>query len=337
MELDTYFNNKVEIPHVHVEDYSFSWRKLWAFTGPGFLMSIAYLDPGNIESDMQTGVIADYRLLWVLLYSTVLGLLMQILSARMGVVTGKHLAELCYSRYPKMPRLLLWIMTEIAIIGSDMQEVIGTALALYMLTNRWLPLWAGVLLTILDTVTFLFLDKYGLRKLESFFAFLITVMAVTFGYEFFRAKPNVGKIGLGMAIPYCKNCDKNALLQAVGIVGAIIMPHNLYLHSALVKSRNVDNRKRLEAKDANRYILIESSVALFVSFLINLAVTTVFAHGLSGKTNADIWKLCSNHSDKFVNMDILDNNDETFEADLYQAGLFLGCQFGAIPFYIWAI
>lgn len=150
-------------------------------------MSIAYLDPGNIESDMQTGVIADYRLLWVLLYSTVLGLLMQILSARMGVVTGKHLAELCYSRYPKMPRLLLWIMTEIAIIGSDMQEVIGTALALYMLTNRWLPLWAGVLLTILDTVTFLFLDKYGLRKLESFFAFLITVMAGK-NFTFFSIK-----------------------------------------------------------------------------------------------------------------------------------------------------
>ena len=140
-------------------------------------MSIAYLDPGNIESDMQTGVIANYRLLWVLLYSTILGLLMQILSARMGVVTGKHLAELCYSRYHKMPRLLLWIMTEIAIIGSDMQEVIGTALALYMLTNRWLPLWAGVLLTILDTVTFLFLDKYSLRKLETFFAFLIAIMA----------------------------------------------------------------------------------------------------------------------------------------------------------------
>ncbi|XP_027197899.2 protein Malvolio-like isoform X1 [Dermatophagoides pteronyssinus] len=337
MELDTYFNNKVEIPHDPYEDYSFSWRKLWAFTGPGFLMSIAYLDPGNIESDMQTGVIANYRLLWVLLYSTILGLLMQILSARMGVVTGKHLAELCYSRYPKFPRLLLWIMTEIAIIGSDMQEVIGTALALYMLTNRWLPLWVGVLLTILDTVTFLFLDKYGLRKLESFFAFLITVMAVTFGYEFFLAKPNAGKIGLGMALPYCKDCDKDVLLQAVGIVGAIIMPHNLYLHSALVKSRNVNNRNRLKTKDANRYILIESSIALFVSFLINLAVTAIFAHGLFGKTNSDIYHLCSNHTEKFINMDILDNDNEMFKADLYQAGLYLGCQFGALPFYIWAI
>ena len=106
-------------------------------------MSIAYLDPGNIQSDLQAGVVADYKLLWVLLASTVLGLLVQILSARLGVVTGKHLAELCYSRYPALPRVLLWIMTEVAIIGSDMQEVIGTAVAIYMLSNRVVPLYAG--------------------------------------------------------------------------------------------------------------------------------------------------------------------------------------------------
>lgn len=125
--------------------YAFSWRRLWAFTGPGFLMSIAYLDPGNIQSDLQSGVTADYKLLWVLLYSTSLGLLMQILSARIGVVTGKHLAELCYTRYPKLPRIFLWLMTEVAIIGSDMQEVIGTAVAIHMLSNRLVPLYAGVL------------------------------------------------------------------------------------------------------------------------------------------------------------------------------------------------
>lgn len=139
-------------------------------------MSIAYLDPGNIQSDLTAGVIADYKLLWVLLYSTVLGLLMQILSARIGVVTGKHLAEMCYTRYPKIPRLILWIMTEIAIIGSDMQEVIGTAIAIYMLSNRVVPLYAGVLITISDTFLFLILDKYGIRKLEALFAFLITIM-----------------------------------------------------------------------------------------------------------------------------------------------------------------
>lgn len=137
----------------------FSWRKLWAFTGPGFLMSIAYLDPGNIESDLQSGAAAKYKILWVLLWATVLGLLMQRLAARyiyiflyksgfyfiinvfvfffrLGVVTGLHLAELCYRQYKKVPRFILWIMIEIAIIGSDMQEVIGTAIAIYLLSNK---------------------------------------------------------------------------------------------------------------------------------------------------------------------------------------------------------
>ena len=136
-------------------------------------MSIAFLDPGNIQSDLQGGVIADYKLLWVLLYSTALGFLVQILSARLGVVTGKHLAELCHSRYPKFPRLILWLMLEVAIIGSDMQEVIGTAISIYLLSNGAVPLWGGVLITIADTFTFLFLDKYGLRKLEAFFGFLM--------------------------------------------------------------------------------------------------------------------------------------------------------------------
>lgn len=131
----TYFaDEKVIIPEVDKDGFSF--RKLWAFTGPGFLMSIAYLDPGNIESDLQSGVIARYKLLWVLLTATVLGLVVQRLSARLGVVTGLHLAEMCYRQYKTFPRLVLWIMVEIAIIGSDMQEVIGTAIALYLLSNK---------------------------------------------------------------------------------------------------------------------------------------------------------------------------------------------------------
>lgn len=146
-------------------------------------MSIAYLDPGNIESDLQSGVVAKYRLLWVLLSATILGLVMQRLAARLGVVSGLHLAEMCYRQYQKLPRLILWIMVEVAIIGSDMQEVIGTAIAIYLLSSKTIPLWAGTLITIVDTFTFLFLDKYGLRKLEFFFGLLITVMAVTFGYE----------------------------------------------------------------------------------------------------------------------------------------------------------
>uniref|UniRef100_A0A2S2NGA2 Protein Malvolio n=2 Tax=Schizaphis graminum TaxID=13262 RepID=A0A2S2NGA2_SCHGA len=124
---------------VHIPDSSttgFSFRKLWAFTGPGFLMSIAYLDPGNIESDLQSGTTARYKLLWVLMSATILGLVMQRLSARLGVVTGLHLADMCYRQYRKAPRLFVWLMMEVAIIGSDMQEVIGTSIAIYLLSNK---------------------------------------------------------------------------------------------------------------------------------------------------------------------------------------------------------
>lgn len=129
---------------------SFSWRKLWLFTGPGFLMSIGFLDPGNLEGDLQAGAIAGYSLLWLLLWATVMGLLIQLLSARLGVATGKHLAEICREEYPKWVRLALWVMTEVALIGADIQEVIGSAIALRILSNGALPLWAGVILTALD-------------------------------------------------------------------------------------------------------------------------------------------------------------------------------------------
>uniref|UniRef100_A0A8C5UA80 Natural resistance-associated macrophage protein 1 n=1 Tax=Malurus cyaneus samueli TaxID=2593467 RepID=A0A8C5UA80_9PASS len=157
----------------------FSFRKLWAFTGPGFLMSIAYLDPGNIESDLQSGAVAGFKLLWVLLLATTIGLLLQRLAARLGVVTGLHLAEVCHRQYHKFPRLILWLMVELAIIGSDMQEVIGSAIAINLLSVGRIPLWAGVLITIADTFVFLFLDKYGLRKLEAFFGVCLSPTAGT--------------------------------------------------------------------------------------------------------------------------------------------------------------
>lgn len=333
-ESDTYFSERITIPKV--DGTGFSFRKLWAFSGPGFLMSIAYLDPGNIESDLQSGTVAQYKLLWVLMTATFLGLLMQRLAARLGVVTGLHLAELCHRQYPKVPRILLWIMVEIAIIGSDMQEVIGTAIAYYLLSNKAIPLYAGVLITIADTFLFLLLDKYGLRRLEAFFAFLIAVMAFTFGYEYVTAAPDQSSVVKGLFYPYCENCNSKALLQAVGIVGAVIMPHNLYLHSALVKSREVDRSKKEEISEANRYFFIESAIALFVSLVINIFVVSVFAEGLYGKTNADIYELCNSshiiHSDVFY-----PPNDELVDADIYKAGVFLGCQFGLAALYIWAV
>ncbi|KAL5273077.1 SLC11A1 family protein [Megaselia abdita] len=336
----TYFDDeKVLIPDDDTHS-TFSWKKLWAFTGPGFLMSIAYLDPGNIESDLQAGAAAKYQLLWVLLAATILGLLMQRLSARLGVTTGYHLAEVCYRKYRKFPRIVLWLMIEIAIIGSDMQEVIGTAISIYILSNKVVPLWGGTLITIIDTFTFLFLDKYGLRKLELLFGVLITIMAVSFGYQYVVSAPDQGAVMEGMFVPWCKDCDAAVLLQAVGIIGAVIMPHNLYLHSALVKSRDIDRKQPKKVREANMYFFIEASVALFVSFIINVFVLAVFAHGLFGKTNADVIDVCVNKPMSWdANTTFVDNNDgnDIVNADLYKGGLFLGCTFGLASMYIYAV
>lgn len=134
----------------------FSWKKLWLFTGPGFLMSIAFLDPGNLEGDLQAGAIAGYSLLWLLMWATAIGLLVQLLSARLGVATGRHLAELCREEYPTWARMVLWVMAELALIGADIQEVIGSAIAIKILSNGAVPLWAGVIITAFDWSVSLF-------------------------------------------------------------------------------------------------------------------------------------------------------------------------------------
>lgn len=212
----------------------FSWKKLWLFTGPGFLMSIAFLDPGNLEGGLQSGAIAGYSLLWLLMWATGIGLLVQLLSARLGVATGRHLAEACRSEYPKWARLLLWIMAEFALIGADIQEVIGSSIAIKILSRGYLPLWAGVFITAFDwyvislpiksflnalklssflfkfnccmcyrSFIFLFLENYGVRKLEALFAFLISVMALSFAWMFVETKPSGVELLLGQKIhPY---------------------------------------------------------------------------------------------------------------------------------------
>ncbi|KAK6125294.1 hypothetical protein DH2020_040956 [Rehmannia glutinosa] len=262
----------------------FSWKKLWLFTGPGFLMSIAFLDPGNLEGDLQSGAIAGYSLLWLLLWATVMGLLVQLLSARLGVATGRHLAELCREEYPNWARLLLWVMAELALIGADIQEVIGSAIAIKILSHGVLPLWAGVIITALDCFIFLFLENYGVRKLEALFAVLIATMAISFAWMFGETKPNGGELLLGVLVP---KLSSNTIQQAVGVVGCIIMPHNVFLHSALVQSREVDNRKIGRVKEALTYYSIESGIALAISFMINLFVTTVFAKAFYGTEQAN--------------------------------------------------
>nr|AYW01694.1 NRAMP2 protein [Morus alba] len=262
----------------------FSWKKLWLFTGPGFLMSIAFLDPGNLEGDLQAGAIAGYSLLWLLMWATVMGLLIQLLSARVGVATGRHLAELCREEYPNWAKMLLWFMAELALIGADIQEVIGSAIAIQILSHGVLPLWAGVLITASDCFIFLFLENYGVRKLEAVFAVLIATMALSFAWMFGDTKPSGKKLLMGLLIP---RLSSKTIRQAVGVVGCVIMPHNVFLHSALVQSRNIDPHNKSRVQEALNYYSIESSVALLVSFMINLFVTTIFAKGFYGTKQAD--------------------------------------------------
>ncbi|KAG6406889.1 hypothetical protein SASPL_134503 [Salvia splendens] len=262
----------------------FSWTKLWMFTGPGFLMSIAFLDPGNLEGDLQAGAIAGYSLLWLLMWATAMGLLIQLLSARLGVATGRHLAELCRDEYPDWARIMLWFMAEVALIGADIQEVIGSAIAIQILSRGFLPLWTGVLITAADCFIFLLLENYGVRKLEAVFAVLITTMGLSFAWMFADAKPSRKELIVGLLVP---RLSSRTIRQAVGVVGCVIMPHNVFLHSALVQSRKIDPSRKGQVQEALTYYSIESSAALFVSFLINLCVTTVFAKGFSGSKQAE--------------------------------------------------
>ncbi|KAJ1977921.1 hypothetical protein H4R34_003395 [Dimargaris verticillata] len=253
----------------------FSWRKLWRYAGPGWLMAIAYLDPGNLESDLQSGSVAGYQLIWLLFWTHAIGLVIQCLAAKLGVVTGRHLAQHANAAYPRLASRLLWLVAEIAIIGSDIQEIVGTAVALRILLR--LPLWAGVLLTAVDSFLFLFLQAFGVRWLEAFFVALIGTMAVCFWVEMGLSHPSAIDILKGLAVPHV---PKAAITQAVGMVGAVIMPHNIFLHSALVMSRRIDRSctaNHAGIREANFYFRIESAVALISSFLINMAIMVVFA------------------------------------------------------------
>ena len=223
----------------------------------------------------------------MLLWATICGLLIQVLAARLGVVTGKNLAQMCRLEFSRPVRLMLRIMTEIAIIGSDIQDVVRSAIALKLLFG--IPLWGGCLITGLDTFTFLIIHHFGVRKLEALFAALIFTMMVCFFIIFVQTRPvwlgapwdpDGSGIILGTLVPTTSDF---AVVQAVGILGAVIMPHNIYLHSALVQSRKINRQDHTAVAEACKYNAIESAIALGVSYLINAAVVTVFARGFFNK------------------------------------------------------
>ncbi|CAI5497782.1 unnamed protein product [Closterium sp. Naga37s-1] len=273
----------LQTPGGKEDTFRFSWRRFCIFVGPGFLMSIAYLDPGNLESDLQAGAQTGYALLWILFWSTALGLLLQAIAARVGVVTGCHLAELCRMEYSQPVRWVLWGMTEVAIVGADIQEVIGCAIALRILSRGAIPIWAGVLITGLDSFLLLFLENFGIRKLEALFGLFIAVMAASFARMFLEAAPDAGAIAHGLLVP---SIPPGATSMAVSILGAVIMPHNIFLHSALVQSRAIDRHSPPRVAEALLYFTLESALAVLLSFLVNLCVVSVFARLFYGQPGA---------------------------------------------------
>ncbi|RWR92348.1 metal transporter Nramp5-like protein [Cinnamomum micranthum f. kanehirae] len=262
------------------------WKKLLGFVGPGFLVSVAYLDPGNLETDLQAGANNRYQLLWIILVGLSFALIIQSRSANLGVATGKHLSEHCKAEYPKLVNYCLWILAEVSVIAADIPEVIGTAFALNILFG--LPIWAGVLLAGLNTLLLLALQRYGIRKLEVAITVLLLIMGGCFFAEMAHAKPNATEVLMGMFVPKLKS--DRATRDAIALLGALIMPHNLFLHSALVMSRKIPQSVH-GINSACRYFLIESGVALLIAFLINVSVVSVSGsvcsdHDLSSSNKA---------------------------------------------------
>jgi manganese transport protein len=257
------------------------WRQLFVFFGPAYLISVGYMDPGNWATDLAGGSQFGYTLLWVLLMSNLMAILLQNLSARLGIVRGRDLAQANRETYPAFINIPLYILAEIAIAACDLAEVLGMAIGIQLLTG--LPLIYGVCLTVLDTFLLLFLQRLGMRHMEAFIIGLIAIVGGSFLFEIILAKPAAADIARGF-IPILHG--RQALYIAIGIIGATVMPHNLYLHSALVQTRKIGPAKE-EVQKALRINFLDSAVALNLAFFVNAAIlilaATVFFK--TGKTS----------------------------------------------------
>ncbi len=256
-------------------------KRLFAFFGPAYLVSVGYMDPGNWATDIAGGSKFGYSLLWVLLMSNFMALLLQSFAARLGIVRGRDLAQANREAYPKLVNFCLYILAEIAITACDLAEVLGMAIGLQLLTG--LPLIWGVCLTALDTFLLLFLQKLGMRKMEAFIITLIGIVSISFLMEIVMAKPQLGDIARGF-VPILQN--REALYIAIGIIGATVMPHNLYLHSALVQTRKIQ-RTDENIRRSLKLNFWDSTIALNLAFFVNaailiLAATVFFQHGKTG-------------------------------------------------------
>ena len=263
------------------------WKKIFSFLGPAYLVSVGYMDPGNWATDLAGGSKYGYTLIWVLLMSNLMALLLQSLSARLGIVRGRDLAQANRETYPKGVNFILWVLAEIAIAATDLAEVLGMAIGIQLLTG--LPLIWGVSITVFDTFLLLYLQRLGIRKMEAFIIALIAVIGFCFLINIIIAQPQLFDVLKGFipSLPDAKDLyaakgmsnalpKETALYLAIGIIGATVMPHNLYLHSALVQTRKIRKDKK-GIKEALKFSFIDSTIALNIAFLINAAILILAA------------------------------------------------------------
>ena len=285
--------NEASLSEVHesvdISKQKNSWRTIFAFFGPAYLVSVGYMDPGNWATDLAGGSKFGYTLIWVLLMSNLMALLLQSLSARLGIVRKRDLAQANREAYPPFINFMLYILAEIAIAACDLAEVLGMAIGIHLLTG--LPLIWGVGITILDTFLLLFLQRLGMRTMEAFIIALVAIVGISFLAEIIMASPNMAEVAGGL-IPTFPS--EEALYIAIGIIGATVMPHNLYLHSALVQTRKI---KKTDAgiRQALKWNFIDSTIALNIAFLVNAAILVLAATVFFKTGRTDVVQLKDAH------------------------------------------
>lgn len=260
------------------------WKTLRAFIGPGFMVAVGYMDPGNWATDLAGGAQYGYTLLSVILISSLFAILLQHLALKLGVATGRDLAQACGDAYPKPVALFLWLICEIAIAACDLAEVIGSALALNLLFG--IPLLYGITITILDVFLILFFQNRGFRILESIVMSLLVVITLCFFYELVLAQPEVSSVFAGLIPSHTIIVDQGQLYIAIGILGATVMPHNLYLHSSIIQTRFIPKNDE-GIKTTIKYGTIDSTISLSLAFFINagILILSASAFHFSGNTH----------------------------------------------------
>ncbi len=264
------------------------WQRLLRVTGPGLLVAVGYMDPGNWATDIEAGSRYGMALLWVVLLSSVAAMLLQTLSVRLGLVTRTDLARACRERYRPAVSRALWLLAEAAIVACDVAEVLGTALALHLLLG--LPILVGIAITALDTVFVLGLQGRGFRQIEAIVLGLVMTIAVCFTVELAMVHPDWTAVAQGLSPDFAIFRDGHAVLVAIGILGATVMPHNLYLHSAVVQTRIVDDDDRSLA-DAIRLSTGDTVVSLSLAFVVNAAILILAASAFHAQGRSDVTEI----------------------------------------------